>query len=653
MNSIIKFFARLFGQSVDKIDESLIQKFLNNPDDDQLLKAVSQHLESVAQKALNKLDADIKIRKRLKPHGTHKRWENQIANQIVEPLQYCKPNSLNEIYNILQLAIKSGLKVKAAGSGHSYSDVATTPDLFIDTHGLNRIGSEEKPIAGQLKQGDLKTSWQTENMKSKWRSMEGTPEIDVDSSMEDIMKVRDIAQNNVLLFETEAGITVKDLNNALCDKGLGLPNMGGYDGQTIVGVISTSTHGSGIGLGPFPDIVKSLILATTGSWNGNIISGQSNGPVNYYRIELSDGVTDPVAYKANQATYQLNGNDIQLIQDDDCFYSVITNMGTMGVIYSVVIEVMQLYYLTETRVKSTLDETFKLLEPDPNDPQGIPQIMRRYRNFEILINPYPMNGNKVIEMDLTKPPEDYYPFFETLLTKRNITHPPEKEDDRDDGDKPRNPFTAIIGKLDISFKALAALLNLIPSIAPKIIKSAINALPDQNFVRKSFKIYNLGIDGDAGFANEIGFSLQDQDQKYTMDHFKAAVDSIHKVAQLARIEGQQYQTSPFSLRFVKRSSAYLSMMNERNTCMIEIDMVTGSYAGEEILNRQQDALYQLGGRPHWGLEFDQLNGNHKLITKMYPNFPKWKKVYDQLNSKGTFDNKTTNRLGFSELDYVE
>ena len=41
-------------------------------------------------------------------------------------------------------------------------------------------------------------------------------------------------------------------------------NMGGYDAQTIAGVVSTSTHGSGLRWGPFPDLVRSLELVVAG-----------------------------------------------------------------------------------------------------------------------------------------------------------------------------------------------------------------------------------------------------------------------------------------------------------------------------------------------------------------------------------------------------
>ena len=60
------------------------------------------------------------------------------------------------------------------------------------------------------------------------------------------------------------GTHLRDLNAALDARGLALPQMGGYDEQTIAGVVSTSTHGSGLNWGPFPDFVRSLELVVAG-----------------------------------------------------------------------------------------------------------------------------------------------------------------------------------------------------------------------------------------------------------------------------------------------------------------------------------------------------------------------------------------------------
>jgi hypothetical protein len=208
-----------------------------------------------------------------------------------------------------------------------------------------------------------------------------------------------------------------------------------------------------------------------------------------------------------------------------------------------------------------------------------------------------------------------------------------------------------LGLFNVTFEVLVTFLNLFPHLIPEIISLSLPGLVDENYVNKSFEIYNLDLNANAGFATEIGFALEDSAGHYTAEHLKAAVDRIHRIAQRARVQGEQYQTSPFALRFVNASSATLSMMQGINTCMIEMDLVTGTYGGPEVMQRYQENMYELGGRPHWGLEFDQLTGSNNLIAEMYPRLESWLSVYGQFNRLGTFNNSFTDRVGFTEIRF--
>ena len=442
------------------------------------------------------------------------------------------------------------------------------------------------------------------------------------------------------LFETEAGITIRDLNKSLESRNLGLMNMGGYDGQTIIGATSTSTHGSGITLGPFPDMVRSLVLATTGTWDGKTFGGKDpqNG-VALYRIEPADGITDPKIY---------SDPVIQLIQDDDCFRAVICSMGCFGVIYSVVFEVMQMYWLEENRTLTTLRDVIEQLRPNPQNPDHLPDALINLRHFDVLVHPYPVKDGEVVEMDPDEPAETYYPYFQCLITARNIVPRP---DSISGSSGHRNIIAQFLSQFDFTFEVLVAVFNRFPTIIPEAISLSMPGLVDANYIDRSFDIYNLGLNQNAGFATEIGFALQDSAGNYTETHFQQAVDRIHRIAQRARVQGKQYQTSPFALRFVKASQAQLSMMQGMNTCMVEMDVVTGTYGGQEVMQRYQESMYELGGRPHWGLEFDHLTGSNNLIGKMYPQLQSWLNVYNQFNRKGTFNSSFTDRVGFTNIDF--
>jgi hypothetical protein len=320
----------------------------------------------------------------------------------------------------------------------------------------------------------------------------------------------------------------------------------------------------------------------------------------------------------------------------------------MGVVYSIVLEVMQKYWLSETRTITTLDKVMEMLSSPAGSPGALPTALQQTRNLEVLVHPYPMKGLQVVEMDTKQPAETYYPYFKCLVTERHIV--PEGTVSPDT--KPRDFLVQLMSLFKLSFELTVTLLNTFPKLTPAIINTALSGLVDKDYVQVYWKIYDLGLNGNAGFATEIGFALEDGKGGYTNKNFKAAVDKIHRIAQNARVNGEQYQTSPFSLRFVKSSNAHLSMMQGINTCMIEMDMITGTYGGPEIMMRYQNNMYDLGGRPHWGLEFDNLSGANNMIGNMYPNLNKWMAVYNQFNSKGTFNNGFTDRVGFTKHNFV-
>ena len=83
-------------------------------------------------------------------------------------------------------------KVKVAGAGHSFTDIACTDGVMIDLSRMNRVLSVE---------GDEVT--------------------------------------------VEAGITLRELGPQLAARGLAMENQGDVDPQTVAGAISTATHGTG------------------------------------------------------------------------------------------------------------------------------------------------------------------------------------------------------------------------------------------------------------------------------------------------------------------------------------------------------------------------------------------------------------------------
>jgi FAD binding domain-containing protein/D-arabinono-1,4-lactone oxidase len=481
-----------------------------------------------------------------------KEWSNCIGNQKAFPLNIFRPTTLVEVVAIVKRAESENRKVRAVGSGHSFSDIALTDDFLIDTHGLKKVL--------RLDTETLKAGVQTST-----------------------------------LVEVECGITIADVNDRLDEMGLALINMGAHTAQTVVGALSTSTHGSGIGLGSAASFVRSIVVVG------------SEGTV--YRIEPADGITDPGKFKSKHG-------DMELRHDDDWFKSVVIGLGCMGVVYSVTIAVREKYWLRETRTLSKWGQVkADLLKGE---------VLRENRHYEVLVSPYKLNGDHTC-----------------LVTARSETPEPRHPSPEKDNRSPLSvgfsflprPLIRLFGKLE-SLK-----LRLLPGSAPRTIENSLKALVDEEYIAKSYRVLDLGAPNYvAGYSSELALDVADHS-------YIAAAEKIIEIAGRNRNTKKIYHTVPFSLRFVAKHDLYLSMMYGRDTCMIEVPMIDPTNGGMEILRDIEEGLLELGARPHWG-QVNYLPGGISLIRKMYPMLDKWLAVRRTLNSRGTFNNNFSQRCGF-------
>jgi FAD-linked oxidoreductase len=138
-------------------------------------------------------------------------WRNWAGNQRATPVTVSRPTSIDEVTAVIQDAAANGRRVKVAGSGHSFTDIALADDIRLD---LSAFGS--------------------------------TLSVDLESRV----------------VTAPAGMPLRALNEALAARGLALPNLGDIDAQTIAGAISTGTHGTGAGYGCLSTFVAGLTLVT-------------------------------------------------------------------------------------------------------------------------------------------------------------------------------------------------------------------------------------------------------------------------------------------------------------------------------------------------------------------------------------------------------
>jgi hypothetical protein len=165
------------------------------------------------------------------------------------------------------------------------------------------------------------------------------------------------------------------------------------------------------------------------------------------------------------------------------------------------------------------------------------------------------------------------------------------------------------------------------------------ALVKDEYDEVSYKVFNIGnANLVPAYSSEVGIPMDGR-------HI-AAVERVFEVADERRRLGDVYQSSPIALRFVRQSPAMLSMMHGRDTMMRELIQLRGNEGGYEMLGAYEEALYELGGRPHWG-QVNTLTGSHGLVASMYPRYADWQAVHAQMNATGVFDSPFSKRSGIA------
>lgn len=106
-----------------------------------------------------------------------------------------QPTTEQDVINAIRLATQSGLRVKAIGSGHSFTAISKPEEMMLDMSKLNAV-------------------------------------IEV-NAVNDVVRV-------------QSGIVLSGLNKYLEKHGLSMPNLGDVAYQSLAGSMSTSTHGTGV-----------------------------------------------------------------------------------------------------------------------------------------------------------------------------------------------------------------------------------------------------------------------------------------------------------------------------------------------------------------------------------------------------------------------
>ncbi len=541
-----------------------------------------------------------------------KTWSNVSKNHKATPLGIFSPQSLADLILLLKTAKAEKQPIRAVGSGHSYSDVALTNGYVIDPKGL-------KPFAHVIS---------PEHYGEKQR-----------------FKPSAKPKENVLV-EVSGNMILKDLNKWLHKQKLALTNMGAVDLQTLAGAISTGTHGTGRRLGAFPSMVRSILIL---GGNGQL-----------YRIEP----TVPITREDKLKPETISGVPVTLIANDEWFNSALMTLGSMGIIYSYILEVEPSYKLAETKEVWTWEGT--------KDTKGIRTALldgslffkkkQAARHVTINLAPYSINPWKKVH--------------NAIRTIQVYDH---QVDRRDKNHKllwvnamVRN-LAVRIGSLLIPASAIELYLDVFPKGNPKVISKGFLSVKDKLFIGPSHKVLHQGNASlkKHGYSAEFAFPLGSVDELENgraegVPRFIQAVERVWEVLEELGKDSQLFLTSPLTVRFVKASKAYLSPMYHEHAngvtktpeeavfALFDLPTLYDSAGAKTILNRLQKEMLAFGGVPHWGKVNNMIDARWLFTSGNYPNLDSWLKVFDTLNprlegkSERMLDNAFTRRMGFSQ-----
>jgi L-gulono-1,4-lactone dehydrogenase len=136
-------------------------------------------------------------------------WKNWGRTQSCRPQAIARPSSEDEIRQLVGDARKRWGRLKVVGAGHSFTDIACTDGVHVSLDDYNNV-------------------------------------LDVDR------------RNNRVTVQ--AGIRLRELNEALAREGLAMSNLGDIAYQSIAGAISTGTHGTGRTFGNIATFVREITM---------------------------------------------------------------------------------------------------------------------------------------------------------------------------------------------------------------------------------------------------------------------------------------------------------------------------------------------------------------------------------------------------------
>jgi len=343
-----------------------------------------------------------------------------------------------------------------------------------------------------------------------------------------------------------AGTRLAALGDELWENDLGMINMPDINTQAMAGAIATSTHGTGQKFGSLSSYVTGLTIATA---NGEVIKCSKD-------------------------------------ENKDIFDAARCNVGALGIVTDITMQMRDTYYLKERSEMLPLDEAFEKME----------ELRKQKAHFEAYGLPH-ANHMLIIE-------------FEEVSKEVSDANQAEAES----------------GDAYETFKTLANVIDTAPFLRGLIM----NIAPRTVGVEERYGPWNqiFGNVRDIRF-NEMEYTVPAEDG---LACFREVLETIKK----KDID----VIFPIEYRYIKEDDIWLSQFYERAGAAISVhnfhDKPYMPYFAEmeAIFDRYQ-------GRPHWGKLHNKTEAD---FAKLYPRWEDFKRIRDQLDPDRRFINQHLEKI---------
>lgn len=427
------------------------------------------------------------------------------------------------------------------------------------------------------------------------------------------------------LVRINANAPIGDVNTQLAAETTprALLNLGSYDAQSVIGAVATATHGTGMASGPVSDFVASLEMVAIERDD----TGQPK--VTSYRIEPTNGITDPARFAAASALHKM-----QLIQDDQVFYSAVVSMGCFGIVTALTLQVVPAFSFIERRSMGSWPEARATLDADASSTY-----------FDLTVTALPIHSFGMGgEHQCLKT-------FRTAVAPDDVLDKKQRWDARIDALKssaqahpPRHKLTRYLADKGTNHPRIGNYATWENAFRNEV----------ERYEHRPFRA-----------RSHITFRTSIADWVYATSA-EVVVPKAHAIAATERAIGHSaamharglHHLSPYGVRFVKASPHYLAPEYGQDSCTVEAPIVLGARKQHDDVSKSPGAIDDMlhafcesfeaapfAARFHWG-QRNELT--YRQVRRQYPRFEScWMVQYDRFNVFGNFNNAFTDQLGIS------